>query len=151
MDQPKQLQIYTDITKIPKEAYKYYHDMMVEFLNNNYYKDEFVKAGLAGISFTEKYPDVPDNTGGFTYRFAQDGAMSWSDQEGEAVVSFPSYAVGYRAFGDANFNSAPYMTPIKNAQKMRILFSVLPQLRAGLRFGIEAMEKKYNILVPKYW
>ena len=65
----------------PAEVYHYWHKRWCQILTKEY-REEIVKSGLPGLSFTERVPDAPDGKGYFSYAFSSDG---W---RGTASVTF---------------------------------------------------------------
>lgn len=140
---------------MPPEVYEYYHKRWAEYLSKHY-KTFFVQNGLAGLSFTEKAPDIPDGSGKFTYSFSADGTLKFTEEEGDSIIEYDSYNIGYRAFGDENFNVGKAIEEgkfrfTKNQELFMKLAAVLPVLREGLKAAIADTEKKFNTELPKYW
>lgn len=144
---------------MPAEAYTYWHERWVGYLNEHY-KELFVREGLAGHSFTERCPDAPDGKGYFTYAFAADGTMRFAEEieEGDAVIEYDSYNIGYRAFGDEGFDSIKAfqdgtlrLTKSPELQMKTGHDDVLQAFRGALHAAIADAERKFNIELPKYW
>ncbi len=138
----------------PPEVYVYWHQRWVEYLNENY-KERFVQAGVVDMSFTEKCPDCPDGNGGFHYHFASDGALEFTDHEGDAILEYDSYDIGYRLLGDENYDAMELLGKgtlrlSENAEHFMKLAEVMPLMREGFHVAIADAEKKFNIEMPKY-
>ena len=134
--------------------YNYWHQRWVEYLNQHY-KERFVQAGIVDMSFTEKCPDCPDGRGAFHYAFAPDGTLEFVEQEGDAILEYNSYDIGYRLLADENCD----MMELLNRGELRFvqgieyflkLGEVLPLMREALYAAIAEAEKKFNIEMPKY-
>lgn len=138
----------------PVDAYNYWHERWAEIMTERY-KEEAIKAGVAGHSFSEYTPDVPGGSGCFHYAFAADGSLIFTDYEGEAVVEYPSYGLGFQAFRDPNFDIRPYIQEgtwryIKKPEIFGYIKSLLPYMRQALEEAITETEVKYDIEFPKY-
>jgi hypothetical protein len=139
----------------PAEVYDYWHRRWCEFLTQNHRQD-FVDAGLAGLSFTEQVPDAPDGTGYFSYVFGQDGSVQFMDGEGEAVAAYASYELGFRMLSDETLDLAQPIADgrfqmISHPEHWRTLMRLLPILRNACRQAIEEAERTFDVELPKYW
>ena len=138
----------------PAEVYDYWHQRWAEYLNQHY-KERFVQAGLLNMSFTEKSPDCPDGSGAFHYGFASDGTLSFIDHEGDAIVEYDSYDIGYRLIGDETCDARGLLKKgefryVKNTEHFVKLMKVLPLMREAFYVAIADAENKFNIEMPKY-
>ncbi|MBM3131458.1 MAG: hypothetical protein FJZ95_00265 [Chloroflexi bacterium] len=138
----------------PAEVYDYWHRRWVEYINQNY-KERFFQAGIVGMSFTERCPDCPDGNGAFHYNFASDGELEFVDHEGDAVLEYDSYDIGYRLLGDANFDAMELLAKgnlrfLKNMEHFVKLAELMPLMREAFYAAISDAEKKFNIEMPKY-
>ena len=139
----------------PAEVYHYWHQRWGEILTHNHRQD-FVDAGLAGMSFTERVPDAPDGKGYFSYVFGQDGSVGFIDGEGEAVAAYDSYELGFRMLSEEGLDLALPIADgrfriISKPEQWQALMSLLPILRTACRRAIEDAERTFDVELPKYW
>jgi hypothetical protein len=137
----------------PKEVYDYWHERWAAYLNQH--KDAFVRAGIINMSFTEKCPDCPNGLGEFTYEFSSDGTVQFVDHEGDAVIEYDSYEIGYRIAGDLSYDPVVPMKEDKlrypkNVEQFIKLLPVIPLLHEAFYAAIREAEEKFNIEMPKY-
>ena len=137
-----------------QEVYDYWHQRWAEYLNQNY-KEHFVEAGVVNVSFTEKCPDCPDGSGEFHYQFAADGTVEFTNVEGNAVIEYDSYDIGYRLLADENYDGMALLEKGEirhsgNLDHFILLAELLPLLREALYVAIADAENKFNIEMPKY-
>ncbi len=137
----------------PKEIYDYWHERWAAYLNQH--KDDFVRAGVINMSFTEKSPDCPNGLGGFSYEFSSDGTVQFVDHEGDAIIEYDSYEIGYRLVGDPNYDPVVPMKEgklryTKNAEQFVKLVPIIPLLHEAFYDAIKEAEAKFNIEMPKY-
>ena len=138
----------------PVEVYDYWHQRWAEYLNQHC-KACFVQAGIAKMSFTERSPDCPDGSGAFHYAFASDGTLGFTSQEGDAIVEYDSYDIGYRLLGDETFDARELLKKgefryVRNTEHFVKLMKVLPLMREAFYVAIADAENKFNIDMPKY-
>jgi len=139
----------------PGEAYHYWHIRWCQILTKEY-REEIVKAGLPGLSFTEYVPDAPDGKGYFSYAFDDRGALDFMDGEGEAVAEYDSYELGLRLLSDASMDAWKALADgrfriIRNPEQWGALLGVMPMLRSVCHRAIEEAESKFDLELPKYW
>ena len=139
----------------PAEVYNYWHQRWCDLLTRHHRQD-FVRAGLAGVSFTERVPDAPDGKGYFSYVFGKDGSVEFMDGEGEAVAEYDSYELGFRMLSDEGLDLAQPIADgrfrmISQPERWQTLMSLLPILRNACRQAIEEAERKFGLELPKYW
>jgi hypothetical protein len=138
----------------PVEVYDYWHQRWAEYLNQHC-KARFVQNGIFNMSFTERCPDCPDGSGAFHYAFASDGTLSFVDHEGDAIVEYDSYDIGYRLLGDETFDARELLKKgefrhVKNTEHFVKLMKVLPLMQEAFYVAIADAENKFNIEMPKY-
>jgi hypothetical protein len=107
------------------------------------------------MSFTEKCPDCPDGRGEFTYEFSYDGTVQFVDHEGDAVIEYDSYEIGYRIAGDPGYDPGVPMKEgklryAKNVEQFVKLVPVIPLMHEAFQTAIKEVEEKFNIEMPKY-
>jgi hypothetical protein len=138
----------------PAEVHHYWHQRWAEYLNQHY-KERFVQAGIVNMSFTEKCPDCPDGSGAFHYAFASDGTLGFVEREGDAIVEYDSYDIGYRLLGDETCDIRELLNKgvfrfVKNIEHFVKLAELLPLMREAFYVAIADAENKFNIEMPKY-
>ena len=138
----------------PLAVYDYWHQRWAEYLNQHY-KERFLKAGIAGMSFTERCPDCPDGSGAFHYAFSPEGSLDFIDQEGEAVVEYDSYDIAYQLLGDEGCDTMELLNQgrlrfVQNFEHFVKLGEMLPLMREAFYFAINDAEKKFKVEMPKY-
>jgi len=146
---------YTSPVDVPKEIDDYWHARWAQYMNEHY-KDKFLKAGLAGYTFTEKAPDAPNRAGRYHFGFRSDGAFEFRDEEGDAIVEWDTYALAYRALGDESYNPEKDIVEgrcryTKNPENFLMAQGIIGAFREALRVAIADAEKKFNVELPKFW
>jgi hypothetical protein len=139
----------------PPEAYHYWHRRWCEILSREH-REDFVAAGLAGASFTERVPDAPGGAGYFSYAFAQDGGVAFLEGEGRAVAEYDSYELGFRMLSDETCDGGKQIEAgrfriISEPEQWLRLMQLLPILRAACRRAVEDAEARFDLDLPKYW
>jgi hypothetical protein len=139
----------------PAEAYEFWHKRWCEILSEQY-RAEFVGAGLAGTSFTERVPDAPDGKGYFSYAIAPDGTLDFMEGEGEAVAEYDCYELGFRMLSDESVDGAEQIEKgrfriLSGPERWAALMRLLPILREACRKAIEETEVELDLELPKYW
>jgi hypothetical protein len=139
----------------PVEVYHYWHKRWCEILTEEH-REEILKAGLPGSSFTERVPDTPDGLGYFSYAFDAEGRLGFIEGEGQAVAEYESYELGFRLLSDPNIDARKHRKDgsfriISGAERWAALTSVLPFLRESCQRAIEEAEERFDLELPKYW
>lgn len=99
----------------PVEVYHWWHDRWCEYLNE-YYKQKFVEAGLAGLTCTELSHDAPGGSVAFSYAFSIDGSLRFIplSQNADEICEYDSYEFGIRFHGNLNTNSAEHINLVNS-------------------------------------
>ena len=139
----------------PARAYHYWHERWCQILSEEH-RDEIVKAGLPGLSFTERVPDSPDGKGYFSYAFDAQGRLEFMEGEGEAVAEYDSYELGLRLLSDESMDAPQAIADgrfriISRPEHWGALTGVMHLLRATCHRAIEEAEVKFDLELPKYW
>jgi hypothetical protein len=139
----------------PAEVYHYWHERWCRILTEEH-REEVVKAGLSGLSFTERVPDAPGGSGFFSYAFDDEGRLDFMDGQGQAIAEYDSYELGLRLLSDADLDWAEALADgrfriISKAEHWGALASVMPLLRAACHRAIEEAETRFGLELPKYW
>ncbi len=139
----------------PPEAYHYWHKRWCEILTEEHL-EEIVKAGLSGLSFTERVPDAPDGKGYFSYAFDDRGRLEFMEGEGEAVAEYDSYELGLRLLSDESTDAPQAIADghfriISKPEHWGALTGVMHLLRATCHRAIEEAEARFGLELPKYW
>jgi len=139
----------------PVEVYDYWHQVWAGYLNEHY-RDRFIEAGLAGLTFTERVPDAPGGKGYFSYGYGEDGSLYFFEGEGNAIIEYDSYALGIQMLGDENCSFAEQVKAgrvrfVKNPQDFARMGPLQPLQREAFRVAVDAAEAKFDIELPKYW
>jgi hypothetical protein len=139
----------------PAGIYAFWHRRWCEILTQHHRRD-FVAAGLAGMSFTERVPDAPDGKAYFSYVFGHDGSVEFMEGEGEAVAAYDSYELGFRMLSDETLDLAqPIATGrfqmISKPEQWQTLMRLIPILRSACRQAIADAEREFDVDLPKYW
>ena len=148
--------IYESPVDVPKEIDAYWHNRWAEIMNEKY-REKFLEAGLAGHSYTEKAPDMPNGEGAYHFGFrSNDGAFEFRNEEGDAVVEWDTYKMTFQALGDPTYDPTKDIKEgrcryIKNPEHFGLAVNVIPIFREVLKIAIAETEKKYNVVLPKFW
>ena len=139
----------------PPEAYHFWHRRWCEILTRDH-REEFLAAGLAGTSFTERVPDAPGGEGYFSYAFADDGSVAFLEGEGDAVAEYDSYELGFRMLSDETCDGqeqikAGRFRVISEPEQWARLMGLLPILRCACQRAVEEAEARFDLELPKYW
>ncbi len=139
----------------PAEAYHYWHRRWCQILSEEH-REEIVKAGLPGLSFTERVPDAPDGKGYFSYAFDERGLLDFMEGEGEAIAEYDSYELGLRLLSDESMDAAAALADgrfriLSKPECWGALTGVMQLLRATCHRAIEETETKFGLELPKYW
>ncbi len=116
----------------PAEAYHYWHTRWCQILTKEY-REEIVKSGLPGLSFTERVPDAPDGKGYFSYAFDEQGRLDFMEGEGRAVAEYDSYELGLRLLSDVSMDASEALADgrfriISNPEDSAMLAGAMPAL-----------------------
>jgi len=146
-----------DPADTPAEVYHSWHRRWCRILSDDH-REEILKAGLAGSSFTERVPDAPDGKGFFSYAFDAEGRLDFLEgqAEGTAVAAYDSYELGLRLLSDASMNGAEAIEDgrfriVTRPEDWARLMSLMPLLRAACHRAIEEAEVEFGVELPKYW
>ncbi|MBW2288701.1 MAG: hypothetical protein JRG80_21145 [Deltaproteobacteria bacterium] len=144
-----------DPADTPAEAYHYWHERWCQILTEEH-RDEIVKAGLPGLSFTEHVPDAPDGKGYFSYAFDELGRLDFMDGQGRAVAEYDSYELGLRLLSDESMDAPQALADgrfriLSQPEDWAALTAVMPLLRATCQRAIEEAETRFDLELPKYW
>lgn len=139
----------------PAEVYYYWHKRWCQILSEEH-REEIVKAGLPGLSFTERVPDAPDGKGYFSYAFDARGRLGFMEGQGQAIAEYDSYELGLRLLSDASMDAPKALADgrfriISKPEHWGALTSVMPLLRAACHRAIDEAETKFGLELPKYW
>ncbi len=139
----------------PPEAYHYWHKRWCEILTEEHL-EEIVKAGLSGLSFTERVPDAPDGKGYFSYAFDDTGHLDFMEGEGEAVAEYDSYELGLRLLSDESMDAAEALVDgrfrmVSKPEDWAALSGVMSLLRTTCHRAMAEAETKFDLELPKYW
>jgi hypothetical protein len=139
----------------PAEVYHFWHKRWCEILTENH-RQEILNAGLAGTSFTERVPDAPDGKGHFSYAFAEDGSLDFTEGEGDAIAEYDSYELGLRMLSDECCDGMKQIEEgrfrmLTKPEQWAALMGLLPILRKACRMAIEIAEREFDLELPKYW
>lgn len=139
----------------PAEAYHYWHKRWCQILTKEC-REEIVKSGLAGLSFTERVPDAPDGKGYFSYAFDDRGRLDFMEGEGEAIAEYDSYELGLRLLSDESMDAPEALADgrfriISKPEHWGALTGVMHLLRAACHRAVEEAEAKFGLELPKYW
>ena len=141
--------------EIPVEVSDEWHRRWCEILNREQ-GEAIVAAGLVGSSFTERVPDAPGGQGYFSFRFEEEGCISFIEEEGEAVAEYGSYDFGYRLGGDPTLEIAPFLEDgsfriVSGAESWEALMALRPQLREAFHRAVDETEEALDVKLPRYW
>jgi len=139
----------------PAEVYHYWHTRWCQILTEEHC-EEIVKAGLPGLSFTERVPDAPDGKGYFSYAFDELGHLDFMQGQGQAIAEYDSYELGLRLLGDPSMDAQSALADgrfriISKPEDWAALTGVMPLLRATCHRAIEEAEARFDLELPKYW
>jgi hypothetical protein len=139
----------------PAEAYHYWHKRWCEILTEEH-REEIVRAGLPGLSFTERVPDAPGGKGYFSYAFDDRGRLDFMEGEGQAIAEYDSYELGLRLLSDESMDVPQALTDgrfriVSRPEHWAALTGVMPLLRATCHRAIEEAETRFGLELPKYW
>jgi hypothetical protein len=139
----------------PAEAYHYWHKRWCQILTEEH-REEIVKAGLPGLSYTERVPDAPDGKGYFSYAFDELGQLDFMEGKGQAVAEYDSYELGLRLLSDASLDAPSALADgrfriISRPEDWGALAAVMPLLRKSCQRAIEEAETRFGLELPKYW
>jgi hypothetical protein len=139
----------------PVEVYHYLHKRWCEILTEEQ-REEILKAGLSGSSFTERVPDAPDGRGYFSYAFDAEGRLDFMEGEGQAVSEYESYELGFRLLSDPNIDGRKHLEEgrfriISEPERWAALMGLMPFLREACQRSIEEAEERFGLEPPKYW
>lgn len=137
------------------EVYEFWHVVWTDYLNEHY-REQFLRAGLADHTFTERVPDVPGGKGQFNYGYGHDGSLYFMEEEGKDVIEYDSYALGIQMLADENCNVGEQIKNgnvrfIRNGRDFAKIALLRPLQREAYRVAIEAAKKKFDLELPKYW
>ncbi len=139
----------------PPDVYHFWHRRWCEILSAEH-RQAILDAGLAGASFTERVPDAPDGKSYFSYAIDGDGRVAFLEGEGEAVVEYDSYVLGFAMLSDASCDGAQQIEEgrfriLSQPEQWMALMSLLPLLRSACRRAVEEAEVAFGIELPKSW
>jgi hypothetical protein len=139
----------------PAEVYHYWHERWCQILSEEH-RQEIVKAGLPGLSFTERVPDAPDGKGYFSYAFDELGRLGFMEGQGQAVAAYDSYELGLRLLSDASLDAPGALADgrfriLSKPEDWAALAAVMPLLRKSCQRAIEEAEVRFGLELPRYW
>lgn len=141
----------------PAEIYHHWHRRWCRILTEEH-REEILKAGLAGSSFTERVPDAPDGKGSFSYAFDDAGRLDFQEEDDPdaAIAEYDSYELGLRLLGDPSMDGAKAIADGRfrittRPEQWAALMSLMPALRAACHRAIDEAELEFDVSLPKFW